>query len=520
MIKVLIAAAEAAPFFKTGGLGDVVGSLPKALRRLDIDARVMLPLHQTIAAEYRDKMILRHEFDVPVGWRNQYCGLQELDHSGVPFYFLGNDYYFNRPWLYGQYDDAERYAYFCRAVLESLPHLEFVPDIIHCHDWHAGLISVFLTAHYRQRPEYAGIRTLFTIHNLKYQGVFPKEIMGDVLDLGWEHFTADRLEFYDQVSFMKGALTYSDRINTVSRTYADEIQHPFFGEQLDGLLRRRRDALSGIVNGIDYEIYDPANDSRIYCRYGQNWLNKSENKARLQEQLGLPQNRDIPLVAIVSRLVSQKGIDLVARLLEDILALDLQLVILGTGEEHYQNMFWYAAGRYPRKVSANICFDETLARRVYAAADLLLMPSLFEPCGIAQLIAMRYGCLPLVRETGGLKDTVTSYNEQTGAGNGFSFANYNAHDLLHTLRRALEFYQQPAVWEKIVASAMACDYSWDKSAQEYQILYKTLLGEEAVHGSEYHPNYLPEFNTFYGSQHNTVQGRILGPGGKVARQNL
>jgi len=322
------------------------------------------------------------------------------------------------------------------------------------------------------------------------------------------------------VSFMKGGLVYSGRINTVSRTYADEIQHDFFGEQLDSLLRQRRDRLSGIVNGIDYESYNPATDPHIYCRYGRQSINKGENKIKLQQELGLPQSRETPLLAIVSRLVSQKGLDLMARLLEELLTLDIQLVVLGTGEEHYQNMFWYAAGRYPRKVSANIRFDETLARRIYAASDLLLMPSLFEPCGIAQLIAMRYGCLPLVRETGGLKDTVTAYNENTGDGNGFSFANYNAHDMLYTIRRALEYYHQPAVWEKIVANAMESDYSWDKSAQQYLILYKTLLGEEAAHGPEHHANYGPEFNTFYGSQHNTVQGRILGQTGKVARQNL
>lgn len=520
MIKVLLVAAEAAPFIKTGGLGDVVGSLPKALRRLGIDARVMMPKHQVIAPELRERMTLRREFTVPVGWRQQYCGLQEFNHEGVPFYFLDNIYYFHRPWLYGQLDDGERYAYFCRAALESLPHLDFMPDIIHCHDWHTGMISVYYDVHYRHRSEYQGIRSLFTIHNLKYQGVFPKEMMGEVLDLGWEHFTADRVEFYDQVNFMKGGLVYSDRISTVSHTYAAEIQQGFFGEQLDGLLSRQRDKLTGILNGIDYESYNPATDHALFCQYTRENINKGENKLRLQQQLGLPQKREVPMVAIISRLVSQKGLDLVARLLGQMLDMDLQLVVLGTGEDNYQNMFWYAAGRYPRKVSVNICFDEILARRIYAAADILLMPSLFEPCGIAQLIAMRYGCLPLVRETGGLKDTVFSYNEDTGEGNGFSFANYNAHDMLHTIERALSLYRQPEVWEKIVANAMNCDFSWDKSAQQYQILYKTLLGEEAAHGPEYHANYGPEFNTFYGPQHSAVQGRILGQTGKVARQNL
>ncbi|MDR3561700.1 MAG: glycogen synthase GlgA [Negativicutes bacterium] len=520
MLKVLLVAAEAGPFVKSGGLGDVVGSLPKALRKLGVDARVMLPKHQAIPAGDQAKMVLRQEFTVPVGWRKQYCGLQELEHAGVPFYFLDNIYYFQRPTLYGHYDDAERFAFFCRAVLESLPYLDFFPDVIHCHDWHASMVSVFLTAHYREKPGYADIRTLFTIHNLKYQGVFPKAIMEELLGLGWEHFTADRLEFFDQVNFLKGALAYSDRINTVSPTYAGEIQNSFFGEHLDGYLGRRHTALSGIINGIDYESYDPATDPNLFCHYDSVEIAKAENKIFLQQQLGLPVSPETPMVAMVTRLVSQKGLDLVAYLLNELASLDLQLVVLGTGEDHYQDMFWYAAGRYPRKVSANICFDETLARRIYAAADLLLMPSLFEPCGIAQLIAMRYGCVPLVRETGGLKDTVAAFNEKSGEGNGFSFANYNAHDMLYTLRRALDFYRQSELWGKIVKNAMAGDYSWDKSARQYQILYETLLGEEAAHEPADHPNYGPEFTTFYGPQHSPIQSGIFGQAGKAARQNL
>lgn len=486
MMKVLQVTAEAAPFAKTGGLGEVAGSLPKALRRTGIDARVIMPKYQSIDLSLQQAMSLRHELSVPVGWRQQYCGVQELEHDGVPFYFLDNAYYFQRPYLYGYYDEAERYAFFCRAVLESLPYLGFVPDIIHGHDWHTGMVSVFLAAFYRRLPGYSSLRTMHTVHNLKYQGVFPKEIIDDVLGLGWEHFTADRVEFYDQVNFLKSALAYSDIISTVSESYAEEIQHAFFGEKLEGQLQRRRDSLYGIGNGIDTESYNPATDSKIYCQFRPGEVKKAENKVRLQADLGLTVSKETPLVAIVSRLVSQKGLDLVAGVLEQILALDVQLVVLGTGEDRYQHLFWYAAGRYPRKVSANISFDDALARKIYAAADILLMPSLFEPCGIAQMVAMRYGCLPLVRETGGLKDTVIPYNENSGEGNGFSFANYNAHDMLHTLRRAVSIYrQEPAVWAKIVDRAMTGDYSWDRPAEQYGILYRNLISRGEAHEHDY-----------------------------------
>jgi len=498
-------AAEAAPFAKTGGLGDVVGSLPKVLRRFGIDARVMIPKYQSIAAEFQNEMVLKQEFTVPVGWREQYCGLQKLEYEGVPFYFLDNAYYFQRPYPYGYYDEAERFAFFCRAVLESLPYLSFTPDIIHCHDWHTGMVSVFLATRYRKWPQYQAIRTVFTIHNLKYQGVFPKEIIGDVLDVGWEEFTADRIEFFDQVNFMKGGLVYSDWISTVSPSYAEEIKQWYLGENLDSLLRRRSDRLQGVINGLDYESYNPATDRHIHYRYDCNNIRKQENKLGLQEQLGLTVSKDTPLVAIVSRLVDQKGLDLIALLLDEILAKDLELVVLGTGEDKYQHMFWYAAGRYSRKVSTNITFNDSLARQIYAAADLLLMPSLYEPCGITQLIAMRYGCLPLVRETGGLKDTVVSYNENTGEGNGFSFVNYNAHDMMYTLSRALDFYRQPEIWRKIVTNAMNCEFSWDKSAQQYQILYETLLGEEVAHGPEHIPLYRTEYNDIYTSGYDQIQ---------------
>lgn len=479
-----MAAAEAAPFAKTGGLGDVVGSLPKALRRQGIDARVILPYYQSIAPQYRREMKFIKAITVPVAWRQQYCGLFRLDHDGVPFYFVDNLQYFDRPNLYGFLDEAERYAFFCRAVLEALPHIEFFPQVLHCHDWHTGMISPFLTAHYRADQRYAPIRTVFTIHNLKYQGVFPKTIMGDVLDLGWDYFTLNGVEFYDQVNFMKAGLVYSDLLTTVSRSYATEIQYPFFGEKLDGLLSRRSGDLYGIINGIDYELYNPATDKHIYRTYGKELFPKKENKVSLQQELGLPAEPDTPLIAIVGRLVSQKGLDLIACVLNEILTMNIQLVVLGTGEEQYQDLFWQVTDRFPRRVSANIRFDDTLARRIYAGADLLLMPSLYEPCGISQMIAIRYGTLPIVRETGGLKDTVRPYNHFTRQGNGFSFTNYNAHDMLNTIRRAVTLYRDYPTWLTIVEQAMSEDFSWNKSAQEYRSVYDRLTAKEIAHGTK------------------------------------
>ena len=476
--------SEAAPFAKTGGLGDVAGSLPKALRQAGADVRVIMPQYGLIADKYKNEMTFIRELSVPVAWRRQYCGLKRLDWDGVPFYFIDNLYYFQRSSLYGFFDEGERWAYFCRAVLEALTAIDFSPDILHCHDWQSGLTVALLRAHYQDRPLYQGIRTLFTVHNLKYQGVFGKEIMDDVLDLGWEFFTEEGVEFYDQVSFMKSGLAFADAVSTVSRTYAAEIQTPFYGENLDGLLRRRSQELYGIINGIDYSVYDPAADPFLECPYHSDDQGKAANKAALQRELGLDADPALPVMAIVSRLVSQKGLDLIACVLDEIMAMGVEIVIVGTGEEKFQQFFGHAAyHRYPRRMSVKLLFDERLARRVYAGADLLLMPSLFEPCGISQLIAMRYGTLPLVRETGGLKDTVIPFNEFDGSGNGFSFTNYNAHDMLYTLRRALDFYQEKDSWKRLVANAMQCDFSWNSSSKQYIALYEKLKSEEAVHGS-------------------------------------
>lgn len=473
MLKVLFVASEAAPFAKTGGLGDVIGSLPKALKKQAMDVRVILPKYGSIPAEFTENMTRTATLTVPVGWRRQYCGLYELEYQGVTWHFVDNEYYFKREQLYGYYDEAERFAYFCRAVLKGLPHLGFRPDIIHCHDWQTGPLPAMLRQQYLMRSAYAGIKTMFTIHNLMYQGIFPADILGDLLGLPATVFTEDGLEFYGQVNFLKGGLAFSDCITTVSKSYVQEIQQPYFGEKLNGFLAKRQADLYGIVNGIDYEIYHPAQDPAIYTNYTwRGTVKRLENKCKLQAELGLPVDRQIPLLGIVSRLVDSKGLDLIAHVMEEILNLDVQLVVLGTGEARFEQLFTDAARRHPRKVSANITFSEALAHRIYAGSDLYLMPSRFEPCGIGQLIALRYGSIPIVRQVGGLKDTITPFNPATGTGNGFAFINYNAHEMLQVIEEAVRLYQDRNQWAKLVKNAMRSDNSWQHSAGEYRALYQ------------------------------------------------
>jgi starch synthase len=474
-MRILFAASEAVPFVKTGGLADVIGSLPKELKKQELDVRVILPKYLAIPENFKSKMKRRVTCTVPVGWRQQYCGIEELEWDGVTYYFVDNEYYFKREGVYGFYDEAEQFAFFARAVLEVLPQLEFQPDILHCHDWHTGMIPVFLHSHYRKIPFYRSMRTVFTIHNLKYQGVFPYEVLHDLLGLGDDYFTLDRLEFYGNISYMKGGLMYADRITTVSPSYAEEIQHPYYGERLDGVLRARGTDLCGIVNGIDYETYNPQSDPHLFVNYRRSPAKKQKNKLSLQQMLHLSSGENIPLIAIVSRLVEQKGLDLIACVLDEIMAQDVQLVVLGTGEAKYEQLFLEAKHRYPDKLAIRLLFDEGLARKIYAAADLFLMPSLFEPCGIGQLIALRYGAVPIVRETGGLRDTVQAYNEATGEGNGFTFTNYNAHDMLYTIGRALTFYRDKASWARILDNGQKADCSWIQSARQYHMLYQHLF---------------------------------------------
>lgn len=472
-MKVIFAAAESTPFIKTGGLADVIGALPKALKRSGADVQVILPKHKGIPQQFKDEMQHLTEIKVPVGWRNQYCGIEKLVYDGIPVYFLDNEYYFGRDGVYGYMDDGERFAFFNRAVLEVLPLIGSEPDVLHCHDWHTALIPVLLQAHYRHNEYYQHIRTVFTIHNLLYQGIYPYEVLGELLELGHQYFTPEGLEFYGNVNFMKGGIVYADHVTTVSPTYAREIQTAHYGYGLEGLLYSLGDRLSGIVNGVDTKSYNPANDASLYVKYRSNLAKKRENKAGLQQELGLPVKPDVPLIAMVTRLVESKGLDLVTRVLDEMLDHDdFQFVLLGTGDSAYEHWFREATGRHPENMSAQITFSDALSRKIYAGSDMFLMPSKFEPCGISQLLALRYGSIPIVRETGGLNDTVQSYNEFTGEGNGFSFTAFNAHDMMHTIRRAASFYQQPEHWSKIVKNAFAGDYSWNMSAKEYMDIYE------------------------------------------------
>jgi len=478
-IKIWFASSEVAPFAKTGGLADVAGSLPKALKKLGADVRVVLPKYRQIPQEYVERMTFLGHTTVDLTWRKQYCGVFSLEHEGVTFYFLDNEYYFFRDWYYGMGDDGERFAFFSKAILEVLPLIGFKPDIIHLNDWQTGLVSVLLDAHYRDYREngfYKKIHTVFTIHNLKYQGVFPKQMMNEVIGLDWKYFHPDGVEFYDHINFMKAGLAYSTVLTTVSKTYAEEIKYDFFGENLQGLIRKRASDLYGIVNGIDYERNNPETDGRLYRTYSVNHLEgKYENKRRLQEDLGLEVKADTPVIGIISRLIDQKGFDLIAYMMPELMEMDIQLVVLGTGDRRYEDLFRWAQSQYPRRVSANICYDSVLAQRIYAGSDMFLMPSLYEPCGLSQLFSMRYGTVPIVRETGGLKDTVVPYNRYTGEGTGFTFANYNAHEMKDAVARAIQVYRDKEKWSKLVKACMSQDFSWDHSAREYMQLYRMIL---------------------------------------------
>ena len=479
-MKVLYATSECWPFAKTGGLGDVAYALPKALKKEGVDVRVIMPKYSTIPNYLKSQLKEVAVFSVNVGWRKQYCGLLEMELDGVKFYFIDNEFYFRREgeyaYLYGYGDDAERFTFFSNAILEAIAKLDFYPDIIHMNDWHTGMIPLILKEKYNNLEQYRSIKTVYTIHNLQYQGVFGREVLDDVLLLPDKHLYNGDVEYYGGVSFMKSGIVFSDKVTTVSPTYTNEIQTKFYGEGLDGLLKSKSYKLDGILNGIDYDINNPLTDKDIFVNYDVDSIDKKiENKLKLQEILGLEINPDIPMIGIVSRLVSQKGFDLISYIMPEIVRENLQIVVLGTGEHQYQSMFTYYKSNYPDKVSASITFDSALAQQIYAASDIFLMPSLFEPCGIGQMLAMRYGTLPIVRETGGLKDTVIPYNKYTGEGNGFSFANYNAHEMLYCIKDAVELYEDKKAWRKLVINAMNTDSSWDKSAKTYISVYEDML---------------------------------------------
>lgn len=476
-MKILYAVSEAYPFIKTGGLGDVAYALPKALNKFELDVRVILPKYSEIPLEYLKRMIKIAEFNIQLGWRNQYCGLFKLEEDGIIFYFVDNEYYFKRAKPYGDLDDGEKFSFFSKAVLEAINYMEdFSPEILHCNDWHTAIAIPLLKEHYRWSALHNQIRTVLTIHNLKYQGVFEKEMLHEILNLGEEYFSEDRLKFYDRISFLKGGIIFADAINTVSITYAEEIKTEAYGEGLHGLLNSRSKDLYGIVNGLDIELNDPRKDKNIFYNYDENNFQlKKLNKEQLQKKLGLPINKDVPVIGMVIRLEEQKGLELIEEVMEEILKENIQLIILGTGNKKYEDMFRFYEANNSQKLSANIYFDENLAQQIYAASDIFLMPSKFEPCGIGQLIALRYGSIPIVRETGGLNDTVFSYNKDTGNGNGFSFKEFNSKDMLYTIRRAIEYYYQKEVWGELVKKAIKGDYSWNKSAQEYLNMYNNIL---------------------------------------------
>lgn len=474
-MNILFAASEAVPLVKTGGLADVTGALPLALRKLGVRTGVILPKYEEIAELHIARFETVCTFTVQLGWRKQYCGLLRAAIGGIDYYLIDNEYYFKRRGLYGYGDDAERFVFFSFAAVEALRYLDVRPDILHCHDWQTALVPFLLKTRYAHDPVCRGIPTVFTIHNLKYQGVFSKELMLDLLGAGEEVFRTELLEFYGAANCMKSGLVCADKLTTVSPTYAEEIQTEWYGEKLDGLLRRRSGDLSGIVNGIDTALFDPMNDPALVAPYRHSLDEKRRNKTALQRELGLPEAENVPLIGIVSRLVEQKGFDLLAHILDEALSEPAQWAVLGAGERRYEELFREAAARRPDKIAVRLGYDDGLARRIFAGSDLYLMPSKFEPCGLSQLIALRYLSVPIVRETGGLKDTVLSYNEYTGEGNGFTFAHYNAHDLLFTIRRALKFYADPAAWGTIAANAAKRDYSWDRSAKQYLALYDELV---------------------------------------------
>ena len=467
-MKVLFATSEAYPFAMSGGLADVGGALPKALRKRFVGCRIIMPLYGTISDEMRKDMTFVCNITVPVAWRRQYCGVFEAHLDGVIYYFIDNQYYFKRDNLYGFYDDAERFAFFSRAVLEVLPHINFAPDIIHCNDWQTALIPVYLDAFYKQNDFYKNMKTVFTIHNIQYQGKYGYDLYNDVVGLPIERFGI--LQYDNCINLMKGGIQCADKVTTVSPTYAREILDPYYSHGLDAILKQFTYKLCGIVNGIDVDVYNPETDPLIYKSFTSDDLSgKAVNKAKLQEELGLPQRDDIPVIGIVTRLVKHKGLDLVKRVFEELLQADLQFAILGSGEWEFETFFYEMAQKYPNKGGLKLGFKPTLAHRIYAGADIFLMPSQSEPCGLAQMVALRYGTIPIVRETGGLSDTIKDSDD--GKGNGFTFKNYNAHDMQNTVWRAIDGFRNREGWQILQKRAMLCDNSWKTSANAYIGLY-------------------------------------------------
>ncbi len=478
MKKVLFVASECVPFVKTGGLADVVGSLPKYLDKEQFDVRVMLPKYMMIPDHFKQNMQYKTHFYMELNWRSQYVGVLESVVDGITFYFIDNEFYFSGMKPYGNiYEDIEKFTFFSRACLSALPVIDFRPDIIHCHDWQTGLVPVYLHDSFQGGEFFRGIKTIMTIHNLKFQGVWDKKTIKNITGLGDYYFAPDKLEAYGDANYLKGGIVYADYVTTVSDSYANEIRMPFYGEGLDGLMNAKANRLVGIVNGIDYNEYNPETDPFIVQHYNAKNFRKKKvkNKCALQEELGLEVNDKKFMIGIVSRLTDQKGFDLIDYVIEEICAEDTQLVVLGTGEEKYEHLFRHFAWKYSNRVSANIFYSNERSHRIYAACDAFLMPSLFEPCGLSQLMSLRYGTVPIVRETGGLRDTVQPYNQYEGTGTGFGFCNYNAHEMLGTVRYAKDvYYNHRREWNKIIDRGMAADFSWSASARKYEDLYNRM----------------------------------------------
>ena len=479
MKNILFASSEAVPYMKTGGLADVVGSLPRYFNKEEYDVRVILPKYACMDKKFLPELTFVCHFYVNLNWRRQYVGIFKSEFKGVTYYFVDNEFYFagNNPYN-NIYEDVEKFAYFSKAVLESLPYLEFTPDIIHCNDWQTGLLPVFLHTSYGSDRFYENIKTVYSIHNMKFQGRWKIQEVMDITGLPKQIFNANELESYGDANYLKGGIVYADAVSTVSPSYANDITTPEGGEGLDGLMQARRNVFYGILNGLDYEEYNPLKDPYIEYHFSKDDMaNKRMNKIQMQKNLGLPISDDTFMIGIVSRMTDQKGFDLIAYVMEEMLnSMDVQFAVLGTGEARYEDMFRYFQDKYPDKVHAYIGYSEERANQIYAACDAFLMPSLFEPCGLSQLMSMRYGTLPIVRETGGLKDTVEPYNEFENTGTGFSFTEYNAHDMLHVIRYAYEIYnERPEQWKAMMKRAMEQDFSWDASAREYEKMYEEIL---------------------------------------------
>lgn len=472
-MKVLFAAGEAAPLVKVGGLGDVAGALPKTLCAMGQDVRVIMPMYSIIGDKRNECRYITNIY-IDNSWRKQYCGIYEYKCGDVTYYLIDNEFYFNRPRVYGEYDDGERFAFFSRAVLEVMAAVDFYPDVLHCNDWHTAFVPVLLDTQYRTRQGYEYIKTVFTIHNIEFQGKFDPYVLGDIFGLSEEH--KPLLYYGDCINLVKGAIECSNVVTTVSPNYANEILDPYYSFGLEHILRERQYKLTGIVNGIDTQVFDPATDSRIKTNYTFKTRNlKFHNKYALQTELGLEKTNDVPLIGMVTRLTHQKGMDLVCDKLEWLLSQNVQFVLLGSGDERYEQHIRYMAEAHPDKMRAIIGFDAELAQRIYAGADFFLMPSEFEPCGLAQLIALRYGTIPIVRATGGLADTVIPYNAETGEGNGINFLNVDSGDMADAIWRAIELYSDKKQYGNVRKNAMSGDYSWEASAKKYLELYESII---------------------------------------------